>query len=466
MAALIGASRGAQPRVAERARELLPSRYPYVYEFENAIRLDPANAELRRELAYLHLEMGHKAEAEEQFRVLHQLAPDDLLSTAQLGFLRLNRHDITGAQPLLEQVLKGDNGELADRVRAALKIPQRFQRRGDSAHRAAEEAKAMAEKSLAAGYLKDALKYLTVAQEADPLDFSVMLKLAWTYNMLHEDREAIRWFQLASKSPDGTVSSEAEKAYKNLKPQFQRFRFTAWIFPFYSSRWKDTFGYGQVKEEMKLGSLPLRAYISMRFVGDLRGQVGPTSGYALPQYLSESSVIFGGGLATTTFHGLMAWMEAGEAVKYISQRRDVGTGTPDYRGGLSFAKGFGHMMGGGRGFFGETNDDGIFVSRFQNDMILYSQNRTGYTFPAAEKFLGGLQPQVYWNYNVTADRERQYWANYAETGPGVRFRSAALPKSMLFSVNVLKGTYLVNAGNPRRPNFLDVRAGFWYAFTH
>ena len=40
-AALLAASRGAEPRVAEQARELLPERYPYVYEFEKALALDP-----------------------------------------------------------------------------------------------------------------------------------------------------------------------------------------------------------------------------------------------------------------------------------------------------------------------------------------------------------------------------------------------------------------------------------------
>ena len=198
-------------------------------------------------------------------------------------------------------------------------MPQQLQKRGGSPNRDAAEAKAMAEKSLKAGYLKDALKYLTVAQESDPLDFSVMLKLASTYNMMHDDREAIRWFKLAAQSPDPAIASEAEKAYKNLSPQFRLFRFTAWMFPFYSTRWKDAFGYGQVKEEMKLGSLPMRAYISMRFVGDVRGQVGPASGSQVPQYLSESSVIFGVGLATANFHGMTAWFEAGESVKYLSQ---------------------------------------------------------------------------------------------------------------------------------------------------
>ncbi len=463
-AALLAASRGAQPRVSVKARELLPSRYPYIYEFQNAIKLDPKNVELRRELAYLQLEMGNKNEAEEQFKAIHDLAPDDVLSTAQLGFLLLNRRDMTRAQPLLDQVLKSGDEVIADRVRAALKMPQRFQRRSDSGvNRASAEAKEMAEKSLKAGYLKDALKYLSVAQENDPLDFPVMLKLAWTYNMLHDDREAIRWFKLAAKSPDPKISAEAEKAYKNLRPAFQRFRFSAWMFPFYSSRWKDAFGYGQVKEEMKLGNLPLRAYISARVVGDMRGEIGPTSGYSMPQYLSESSVIFGLGLATVTTHGFTGWFEAGESVKYLADRKDIGTAIPDYRGGISFAKGFGHMMGGTHGFFAETNDDGVFVSRFQNDLLFYSQNRTGYTFSQSE---GGFQPQIYWNYNVTADRLRQYWANFVETGPGVRFRSPGLPKSMLFSVNATRGIHTVNEGNPRRPNFTDVRAGFWYAFIH
>jgi tetratricopeptide (TPR) repeat protein len=464
MSALLAASRSAQPRVAERARELLPSRYPYVYEFQNAITLDPNNVDLRRELAYLHLEMDHKTEAEDQFRAIHQLAPNDLLSTAQLGFLLLKRRDIARAQPLLEQVLKGADDELADRVRTALNIPQTLRKRGESTHRVSDEAKIMAEKSLKAGYLKDALKYLTVAQEADPLDFAVMLKLGWTYNNLHEDKNAVHWFGLASKSPDPAIATEATKAYNNLKPSFQRFRFTAWLYPFYSSRWKDAFGYAQMKEEIKLGSLPLRAYLSVRFVGDVRGKIGPSTSDPYPAYLSESSAIFGVGLATATFRGLTGWAEAGESVKYLTSRSDVGAAIPDYRGGLSYAKALGHPMG-SHGLFAETNDDGVFVSRFQNDMLLYSQNRVGYTIAPAEDFLGGLRAQVYWNVNVTADREHQYWANYVETGPGLRFRSANMPRSLLFSVNVLRGAYLVNAGNPRRPNFFDYRVGFWYAFT-
>ena len=47
-AALLAASRGGEPRAAEAARELLPARYPYVYEFRRALDLDTANVELPR----------------------------------------------------------------------------------------------------------------------------------------------------------------------------------------------------------------------------------------------------------------------------------------------------------------------------------------------------------------------------------------------------------------------------------
>ena len=464
-AILLAASRGAQARVAEKARELLPARYPYAYEFEKGLELDSGNFELRREYAYLLLQLSRQADAERQFLILHQAAPDDLLMSAQLGFLKLNRGDREGALPLLEQVLKGNDPVLADRVREALKLPRSGAANGASSQPASsEDSKALADKSMKAGYMKDALKYLTLAHDQDPSDYGVMLKLGWLYNILHDDREAIKWFDLASQSPDASVSEEAEQAYKNLAPEFARFRTTVWMFPMFSTRWHDLFGYGQVKTEIKLGHLPIHPYLSTRFIGDARGSVwSPQSGLP-PQYLSESSFIFGVGVATNPIHGITGWFEAGAAVKYLTTRNDVGAAIPDYRGGASYAKGFGHLLNSSKGLFFETNADGVFISRFQNDLMLYAQNRAGYTFAQWEG-LGGFQPQLYWNANATTDRLRQYWANFVEMGPGVRFRFRDLPKAMLFSLNFVRGAYTVNEYNPRRPNYYDFRVGIWYAFT-
>jgi tetratricopeptide (TPR) repeat protein len=420
-----------------------------VYEFRLALDITPDNIELRRELAYLLLKMEHNPEAEEQFKVLVERAPDDLLSAAQLGFLRLARSDTAGAMPLLERVLKNDDGELADRVRSALRLPQGFKRRADVPRsKVSTEAKMFAEKSFEAGYLKDALKYLTIAHESDPIDFAVMLKLGWTHNMLKEDDSAWQWFNLARQAPDAQIAAQADQAWKNLKPAFQRVRTTAWLFPFFSSRWHDTFTYGQIKTEIRLGRFPLRPYASIRLVGNTRGGIGDVA----PQYLSENAFIAGVGLATPSAGGLSAWAEAGTAFSYLGRRGEKPAAGSDYRGGLSFGRAWGRRNE-GKGFFLETNDDAVYISRFDNDVLLYSQNRTGFAWRRAH---------VFWNHNITVDWKQQYWANFVETGPGIRIPIA---RTLQFQVSALRGAYLMNRGNPRRPNFWDLRAGFWYAVS-
>ncbi len=464
MAALLAASRGAEPRVAEEARELLPARYPYVYEFQAALQLDPSNVELRRELAYLHLQMGNAAEAEREFRTIVEQAPDDLSAVAQLGFLKSGRGDSAGALPLVEKVFAGQDEALANRVRDVLHLPQVLHQRADETRGAAStEAKDLAAKSLEKGYLKDALKYLRVAHESDPLDFNVMLKLGWTYNMLKDDQDAVRWFDLARRSPDQTTAAAAGKAYHNLKPAFNRFRTTIWASPTFSTRWHDLFAYAQVKTELRLPHWWVHPYASARFIGDTKGSVFVAN--LGPEYLSERSVIVGVGVATNVWNGMTGWFEAGESLRYALTYSDPGRMVPDYRGGLSFAKGLGGLLArGGHGMFAETNDDGLYVSRFGKDTLLYSQNRTGYTFRSAEGF-GEFHAQLFWNANVTADQLGQYWANYVETGPGLKFRFEGLPQPVTFSVSALRGAYLINQGNPRRPNFNDVRVGVWYALT-
>lgn len=463
-AVLLAASRSAEPRVAEEARELLPKRYPYVYEFQRALAVDPSNVELRRELAYLHMEMKNRAEAEKEFRAVVESAPDDLQSVAQLGLLRWTRGDEEGALPLLQRVLAGGDRDLAERVRAAMKTPQNLQRHAEESKAGSDQAKLLGEKSLEKGYLQDALKYFRVAHENDPDDHGVMLKLGWTYNLLKDDREAVRWFNLARASPDPATAAEASRAYHNLLPGIELFRTTVWVFPLYSSRWDDVFAYAQAKTELNLKHSWLRPYLSVRLVGDSRGEAY-LANYG-PQYLSERSIILALGVATRPVYGAFGWFEAGESLRLNPTTADPGRLLPDYRGGVSYVKGLGHLLAGGsHGLFAETNDDGIYVSRFNKDTLLYSQNRAGITMRSSESF-GGLHAQFYWNANATADMQGQYWANYVETGPGVKFKFESSRVPLLFSVNLLRGAYLINQGNPRGPNFNDLRIGVWYAFTH
>src|SRR5204863_5891222 len=140
--------------------------------------------------------------------------------------------------PLFEWVLEGCDEELANRVRAVLRMPQILRLRAAAAPLSID-AKVMAERSIKAGYMKDALKYLEVAHESDPGDFDVMLKLAWTNNLLHRDLTALRWFDLARRSPDPTVAADATRGYTNLRDLGERIRVSAWLFPVFSTRWPD-----------------------------------------------------------------------------------------------------------------------------------------------------------------------------------------------------------------------------------
>ncbi|MBI3678968.1 MAG: tetratricopeptide repeat protein [Acidobacteria bacterium] len=452
-AAWLAASRGPQPRAAEQALELLPVRYPYASEFQQAIELDPAGIELRRELGFLYLAVNQPSEAETEFVKLLEIVPGDLLSMAQVGLLRLARNDVAGAMPLLEKVLQGKDPELARKVRDALNA-RPLQRRDSSQ---TTEPKSMGDRSYKAGNLKDALRFYHAAHEQTPADPGLQLKLGWTYNMLRQDEEAIRYFEMARSSPDPKQKAEADRAYRNLRPAVARFRTTVWLLPMFSSRWHEALTYGQIKTDLRIGNLPLRPYVSLRFAGDSQRAA---TGFD-PRYLSEGSIITAAGLATRPWKGLAAWAEAGVEIRYRERPNSPRVG-PDYRGGIFFAKGFGRRIHSpSPGLFFDMTEDVILLSRYRWDLLAYSQSRFGYTMPR----LGPFAWQAVWNANFTADRNHEPWANFVDLGPGIRFRFRRMPPSMLWSVDFMKGKYTRESVLSRRA-YTDVRAGVWYAVTH
>ena len=432
-AALLAASRSNDSRTAELALEQMGTRYLYPYEFVNAIRIDPKNTTLRRELGYLYLAMNKKAEATEQFEEALKLNPRDAAARDQLddlhGLKRQPTASASGAAP---------------------------------ASTAGVDAKTMGKKSLALGYSKDAIKYLREAHEEDPADAEITLDLGWAYNLAKDDRDALPWFKVARRSDDPSVSAQATKAYRNLTGETSP-QTTVWTLPMYSSRWNDLFTYGQIKRSFLLPwdsvDKLFTFYVSTRFIGDVKSSLPEHT--VDPQYLSESSFIFGLGVNTRTWRHFMGWAEAGEAVKYLPDRNDVGTAIPDYRGGVNYTKGFGQLLGSQTpGLFYETVDEAIYVSRFQKDWLFYSRHRAGRTFQ-----VGRENAQLLFNVNYVRDSQNQYWANSVELGPGIKMRLHWMPRNVYFSTDFLRGIYTNDLYNPRRPNYNDVRVSFWYAVT-
>jgi len=459
ISALLAASRGRETRAAELAREQLPDRYPYVYEFRNAIELDPTNAALHRELAYLLLQMSEKEragrdEAEQEFQKIVEASPSDYLAAIQLGLLYLAGNQNSLAMPILLNVIAHADSATANRARMALKLPPVLEESRAEEKEAGDSSgnpRLLGERSYTAGFFKDAKRYFLQAREQDPMDASIALKLGWTNNLLHDDSSAIHWFDIARRSNDPAISTEAARAYNNLRPGLARFRTTLWVYPLYSSRWHDLFGYGQLRTELRLKKLPIHPYASLRFDGDVQDSTS-----ASPRNLSLSSFILAVGVATETWRGATGWFEAGTSINYMG-----GANAADYRGGISFSRTIGTSIAAEHsGWFVETLADSVFISRFDNDLLNYTQTRVGFT-----SSLGALKVQTFWSDNLTFDVKSQYWANFVETGPGFRFHPPGTPPSLAITVGGVRGVYLRNEDNPRRPNFFDFRAGIWYAIT-
>ncbi|MBM3746256.1 MAG: tetratricopeptide repeat protein [Acidobacteria bacterium] len=430
-----------------------------IRRWSEAVARSPGNYSAHYELATLAEQRDELALAAEHYQAAYGLRPGEQALLLDLGRVWHALGQTERALAAYRKAAGGSEPRVAEAAREYL--PEAASVEARAAHDAARtrslDAREMAERSYEAGYLNDALRYLKLAHEANPADFTVMLQLGRTYNLLRDDAQAARWFALARKSPDPRLAREAGQGYRNLRPAVGRFRSSAWVYPFFSSRWHDVFSYGQVRTEIRLGQLPVRPYLSVRFIGDTRR----TTSEALPQYLSESSFLLATGLTGSPWPGVTLWAEAGAAASYLRRPQDRRL-APDFRGGVALSRGLGRLLGGeGSGLFAETSADGVYISRFQNDFLVYWQNRYGYTLPV----VGRLEAQLCWNSHLTADTQRQYWANFLELGPGLRWRWRGLPGNLVFSVHFLRGVYTRNQDNPRGPNFFDLRAGFAYAFT-
>jgi tetratricopeptide (TPR) repeat protein len=442
------ASRSVDVRIAETAKDRLPGRFPYAAEFRRALDLDPANSRLRRDLAYLLLQVNLREEALREFERVVADDPGDLLAAAQLADFLLARNNPAEAVRLLERAVQSPDETVAGRAGERLRQIREQEARP---HRE------LGEKSLNQSYLQDARRELLRAYEINPQDFSVALQLGVVHNLMQQDREAVRWFRIASQSPNREVAAQAEQSYRNLEPQFRRVTTSVWSLPMFSTRYRDLFNYSQIKTEFHIDRLPLHPYLSLRFFGDVRQRTGGDR----PQFLSENALVAAAGVRAQIRPRLVLWAEGGETFHYLGKRpaREPRAG-PDYRGGLSWFHSRGASLGGSEpGRFLEANADAVFVSRFDNNTIGYLQLRPGYRLPGS----GSLRAQVFWNFNLTIDAKRLYWANFVETGPGLRLRVPGVSPPMDLSISFVRGVHLINDFNPRRPNYFDLRVSLWYA---
>ena len=450
----------ATPRTAERARALLPARYPYVYEFRQAIALDPDNVELRRELAYLLLEMGSKADAEAEFDG-HRAA-----GSGRSAFDRAARASssfpaaITRARRRCSIACSqsGDE-ELADRVRRALKLPQTLRKRVETPRtQVSIEARALAEKSLEKGYLKDALKYLQIAHENDPVDFGVMLKLGWTNNMLHDDKDGralVRARPAQPRSGDrrrGRAGLPEPGSVDGPHPD------DILDLPVLLLALAGLFTYGQLKTEFRTRQAalpPLR-------LRPLRRRPAPAAQSSARPAVPLRVVIHPRRRRRHTGVEGRRWPGAKRGPRSATSSATTSAAwCPTTGAALPTDAAVGRGIGSeSAGAFFELNLDGIYVSRFNNDLLGLHADAHRLDTPARSGADANLRER-----ECDGRRQAASLGQLRRVGPGVRLRAESMPPGLYFTVNYLRGRYTLREGNPYAPFYNDFRAGLWYAFT-
>lgn len=391
--------------------------------FAEAYRLKPVREEFLLDLGRIRQQLNQQQESFTTY-VAASLSSD-------IRIAEQAREKIAGKQ-LTPEILSAARSHLAAPV-----IPLRTERKT-----AEVSVLAMADRSFEQSYLQDALRYYESAQEAAPDNSYIQLRLGLTQNLLGRDNLALDWLRKARKSKDPMIAAEANRAWKNLRPDHAPFRITAWTLPMYSSRWQSGFAYGQVKAELNRKWI-LRPYLSLRFATDGGAAQAPGP-------LSERAFTPAAGVTSRPWHNIIAWAEAGGNVG--------NTQGFDTRSGIVHTKGWGSLLNAeSPGFFHLMENAMNYASRFSHNAMISSQNRTGYTF-------GPWQISLF--FAASTDTRREYWANYYEVGPSLRTRIPGLPKNTFLSTEFVRGHNYVQQGNPRPSDYFDLRIGFWYAFTY
>jgi tetratricopeptide (TPR) repeat protein len=409
-----------------------------IARWQAAIAERPDSDTVHEELAQLAEARDDWTLAARHYAAAWALKPEKKGLVLALGRVRSAQGDREGARRAFVAAARGGDTRTAELAREALGRTPGAEEEAEVPALAARRQKGglsaidLADRSYRLAYLADAEKHYRSALESEPKSAEARLGLARTLNLLGRDADAYYFFGLAKRE-----SPEARAAWRRLRPEHAFWRPTVWALPMYSTRWHGAFVYGQAKLELNPGWKWVRPYVSLRFVGDSgRGNA--------PAPLSERALTPAIGIMTRTVAGVTGWFEFG------SQARKL-----DTRAGVFQTRNWGAALGTETpGAFFSTTNEANYAQRFANALLLRTENRAGWTLGRVQ--IGAVTI-------LGASTLRDYWANFAEAGPSVRFR---LPFRATLSADAVRGRHLSTQNLAGRASYYDLRIGIWYALTY
>ncbi len=423
---------------------------------ERALALDPADMHARLQYGYTLSALGRVEEARTVFTTVAESADAENAAKARTALNNLPRaasdqqtagETVTGSVPDDCKTALNTYYSLksTERAEEAAALIQEIADRYKDCHTAQLEA---AYNRLAARDQQRALVYLKRAVELKPDEMKTRLQLAYTWNALGNNTEAIAEFRVVARSNDPELAGPARKALRNLGvPQAgDRYSEIA-LDSTYMDRGQNLLTTVTAKTGVSLNET-LSAYFGLRVTRDSRSSEGIN-----PIIFSDNAITLALGLRYRPIGsswGLFA--EQGLAYRLVKPASDSRF-VNDTRLVAWWNERFGAPST-QTGLFLDVYADAGFYSRYENNGIGFARVRGGQRWqgPAGAIDLYGVA-------KLTGDTRGVYYNRQITGGLGLVWRPPASSTSL--RLEWLEGYYYGSGSSaPRgRRTFTDLRAG-------
>jgi tetratricopeptide (TPR) repeat protein len=363
----------------------------------------------------------------------------------ELAYVEVERKDARRAREHFGAAARGPDGELAARARAELLEGW------------LTEAAALRERGDAAG----AERALDEAALLAPGSERIALERGYTAAALGRADDAREQFRIASAG-SGPIARQASAELQAMRPP-SAVRLDLYFETF---AWNRVEGADLTKDAVPMirmrllrrpwAGAPFEVYAFLQATRDLASR--PATAAAGPMILADNAALAGGGLLLAPYRWLGLYAQVGASTSLL----EAGAGVElDARAGAYSGLESGRCAPSPGGIrlglvpCAELWAEATWLSRFGGDVVGVARGRGGATWLST----GPLAWQLVGEVRAGADRNRDYWANFAEAGAGHRWRLVRpFRLDLLLSANA--GRFLGPSGRdpiPADRTYTDLR---------
>ncbi|MDP2209561.1 MAG: hypothetical protein Q8K98_12445 [Bacteroidota bacterium] len=268
----------------------------------------------------------------------------------------------------------------------------------------------------------EAIEQFVAADQLAPSD-TIKLQLAYLYNSLERNDEALAYFRQLENSDDPDIREKSQAAVIVLGTDegLQKHPWWGEVYasPYYDSRFESIFSFIQVREGFSIvGNKLVSVFGSFEISGDTKSKSGNTE--QPPIIFSDNAAILGLGLVSNPLAGLRIFIQGGIGIDLIKSENSSRI-KEDFRALITYGNGiypeistpavvrFGFKP------FADVYGSCGYYSRYSN-LIGFSTGKAGGRIVEWKKSALDIFARI----DVTRDTKKQFYNNVVEWGGGVR----------------------------------------------